>query len=264
MGDRSLYAVASDDLPAVAAGEVKAPREDLVLARTDADAQVELVMDTMRAIQGHLEGLRAVGCTKGVQCLEQELLKTRRKLRNITRENESVFNTFSRLRHAEDLRRLEYDRATAERKERWRDAQRAIAEEKQATKQLQVKRQKLQELENVSACKHAIKNFTLEELGKGANNAGGAKGKKNRWEVLDRLARLKAGLSAGQRNDWPWFKDARDKAMVTEQGADWLELFATWMQNVLNDERSNAFSIFVYTETCRVFEGAAALQVPGG
>ena len=61
-----------------------------------------------------------------------------------------------------------------------------------------------------------------------------------------------------------WFKEAWDKAMVTEHGADWPELFATWMQEVLTDPRSNAFSIFVYDETCRVFQGAAALQVPGG
>jgi len=33
---------------------------------------------------------------------------------------------------------------------------------------------------------------------------------------------------------------------------------------VLIDPRSNAFSIFVHNETCRVFDGAAALQIPGG
>ena len=91
-----------------------------------------------------------------------------------------------------------------------------------------------------------------------------SKGRKKLREVLDRIAWLKAGLSAGQRNDWQWFKEAWDKAMVTEHGADWPEQFATWMQQVLTDPRSNAFSIFVYNETCRVFKGAAALQVPGG
>ena len=52
--------------------------------------------------------------------------------------------------------------------------------------------------------------------------------------------------------------------MVTKHGADWPEMFATWMQEVLTDKRSNAFSTFVYNETCRVFQGTAALQVPGG
>ena len=182
----------------------------------------------------------------------------------MTREDDSVRNEFNRLRRAEELRQAESDRAVAERKEMWREAERAKAAMKAASTELRVKRQKLQELESITACKHAVKSFRLEDLGKGANNAGGAKGKKNRAEVLDRLSRLNAGLSPGQRNDWQWFKDAWDKAMLTEHGADWPEVFATWMQNVLNVNRSNAFSIFVYTETCREFEGAAALHVPGG
>ena len=106
-------------------------------------------MDTIHELQGHLEGLRALGCTRGVQCLENELQKANRKLRNMTEANASVLNTFNSLRRAEELRRVEQERATAERKDRWRDARRAIAEEKEATKQLQVKRQKLQELESV-------------------------------------------------------------------------------------------------------------------
>ena len=119
--DFSTIAVASDG------GAVKVPREDLVHVRTDADKQVELVMDTMHAIQAHLEGLRAVGCTRGVQCLEQELQNAKRKLRSTTRESTPAFDTFSRLRHVEEMHRLEHDRVIAGRKKRWRDAQRVIA-----------------------------------------------------------------------------------------------------------------------------------------
>ena len=164
--DFSTIAAASDHLPAVAASEVTVPREDSVLVRAHASAQVERLMDMIHALQGNLEGLRAVGCVRAAQCLELELTKVRRRLRAITQEDESVLNTFTNLRRAEDLRQLEHEQAIAERKEKWRDAQLAIAAEKEATKQLQVKRQKLQELESVTACKHAIKNFTLEELGK--------------------------------------------------------------------------------------------------
>ena len=182
----------------------------------------------------------------------------------MTREDDSVRNEFNRLRRAEELRRAESDRAVAERKEMWREAERAKAAMKAASTELRVKRQKVQELESIIACRHAVKRFRLEDLGKGEKNAGGAKGKKNRAEVLDRLSRLNAGLSPGQRNDWQWFKDAWDKAMVIEYGNEWPEKFATWMQELLIDSRSNAFSIFVYEETCRVFDGAAALQIPGG
>ena len=262
--DFSKIVVAGDDLPAVAASEAIAPREDLDPARAGANQDVQQTMDRIHAIQGHLEGLRQIGCVRGVQALDYELAKTKRKLRTITREDDSVRNEFNRLRRAEELRRVENERAVAERKEMWRDAERAKAALKAANTELRVKRQKVQELESITACKHAVKRFRLEDLGNGQKNAGGAKGKKNRAEVLDRLSRLNVGLSPGQRNDWQWFKDAWDKATVIEYGDEWPETFATWMQEVLIDSRSNAFSIFVYEETCRVFDGAAALQVPGG
>ena len=118
-------------------------------------------------------------------------------------------------------------------------------------------------MESVRASRHAIKTFTLDALGADSENAGGAKGKTNRLEVLDRLSHLKAGLSAGQRNDWPWFQHAWDQAMVAEHKGNWASVFSGWVQHVLDDERSNAFSEFVYSETCRVLADSAALQVPG-
>ena len=92
---------------------------------------------------------------------------------------------------------------------------------------------------------------------------GASKLEQNRFEVLDRLSRLKAGLSAGQKNDWPWFNVSWDAAMVTEHSGNWASVFAGWVQSVLEDERSAAFSLFVYNETRRVFHATAALHVPG-
>ena len=92
---------------------------------------------------------------------------------------------------------------------------------------------------------------------------GGARGESCN-EVLDRLARGRAGLSAGQKNDWPWFKEAWDKEMVKQHWAAWANQFAAWMQSTLDGELSKAFSTFVYNETSRVFHGTAALHVPGG
>ena len=76
------------------------------------------------------------------------------------------------------------------------------------------------------------------------------------------MSRMEAGLSAAQKNDWAWFKESWDKEMVVQHGAKWGSLFATWMQNVLEDERSNASSHFVFNETRRVFHDTAALHVP--
>ena len=119
-------------------------------------------------------------------------------------------------------------------------------------------------MEDKSACRNAVKKFTPTALGDGSPNAGGTAGRKNRFEVLDRLSRLKAGLSPGQRNDWQWFKESWDEAMVDKYGAAWASTFAGWIERVLEDERSNAFSEFVYNETLRVFHATAALHVPGG
>ena len=72
------------------------------------------------------------------------------------------------------------------------------------------------------------------------------------------MARVGAGLSPGQRNDWVWFKESWDTAMVAEHKSEWGKKFAEWMQAVLDSGDSNAFSRFVYNETCRIFHGAVA------
>ena len=243
------------------AGESAEP--DLLISAETADA-VHNVKATMATLEATLEGLRAIGSLKGVQSIETELGKQRRNARRLIQEKPAVADAFLRLRRAEDQERLMKMRIADQHRERKREAAKALADRDAAVAELRNTRRKIQEMESICESRHAIKSFTLEALGEGNGNAGGAKARKNRFEVLDRLARIRAGLSAGQKNDWSWFKEAWDKEMVKEHGANWASLFAKWMQNVLDDESSNAFSKFVYNETCRVFHGTAALQVPGG
>ena len=110
---------------------------------------------------------------------------------------------------------------------------------------------------------YASKTFTLDELGADSINAGGATAQKIRVEVLERLRHMKAGLSAAKSNDWSWFKEFWDQEMVRRHGRAWAKTFSGWVQKVLDNERSNAFSVFVYNETRRVFRGMEALPVPG-
>ena len=182
----------------------------------------------------------------------------------LAKESPAVADAFLRLRKAEDQERLMRKRIAEQHNDRKREAAKALADREAAVAELRNTRRKIQEMESICASKHAIKTYTLEALGKGNDSAGGRKARQNRFEVLDRLACIRAGLSAGQRNDWSWFKEEWDKEMVKQHGANWASTFAKWMQNILDDECSNAFSKFVYKETCRVFHGAAALQVPGG
>ena len=113
--------------------------------------------------------------------------------------------------------------------------------------------------------KHAIKQLSLEDLGKGRSRGGGVAAKKRRWEVLDRLASLGQGLSPEQRNDFSWFKEARDACLLQEHGGSWPETFMGWMQRLLGENEAgigNAFSVFVYNETRRCFDGVPGLRVP--
>lgn len=84
----------------------------------------------------------------------------------------------------------------------------------------------------------------METLGGGDGSVGGAKARKIRHKVLDRLGRIGAGLSPGQKNDWTWSKETWDTEMVKQHGSAWASLFMEWMQSVLEEECSNAFPTF--------------------
>jgi hypothetical protein len=261
--EHDLAAVAGEGVEGAKIAELEGSlMESAPLSAHQAD-QVHKVKATMAALEATLEGLRAIGSLKAAQCVEAELGKERRKARQLVKETPAVADAFLRLRRAEDQDRLVQARVAHQHKERQREAAKALKDRDAAVAELRATKRKLQEMESTCAERHAIKTFTLDALGEGDDSAGGPKARKNRFEVLDRLARSRAGLSAGQKNDWSWFKEAWDKEMVKQHGANWASLFAKWMQNVLGDERSNAFSTFVYNETCRVFHDTAALHVPG-
>ena len=169
-----------------------------------------------------------------------------------------------RLRRAEEEELRTQKRLAALQTARKRDASKAIADQKAAVAELKRAKQALQQLESTHACREAIKTFPLEALGGTQEKAGGLKGKKNRLEVLDRLSRHGVGLSPAQQNDFPWWKESWDAAMVAEHRANWANTFACWVQNVLDSKTTNAFSQFVYDETRRVFHDKTALAVPGG
>ena len=155
-----------------------------------------------------------MGSLRGVQVLEQELAKERRRLRALSKEAPAVAEAFLRFRTVEERDALAEQRLFEQRKEKKRQAAQAIADRDAAVAALKRIKKPISEKEAIKACMHAVKTYTLESLGDGTENGGGGKGKRLRWEVLDRMARLKAGLSDGQKNDWAWFKIAWDAKMV--------------------------------------------------
>ena len=261
-------AVAGDDgATSVALGgegiDARSPGlEHVPLSAAQADA-VHEAEATLASLEAMLDSLKAMGQLRAIHCIEAEIHKVRRKQRQLVKEEPAVAEAFSRLRRAEQQHAMSQRRLAAEQNDRKREATKAIADRDAAVAECKRQKAMIQDMETTRATTHALKTFTLDALGAGSPNAGGAKAKKNRYEVLDRLARLGAGLSPGQKNDWPWFKEAWDAAMVTQHGANWAARFSAWAQNVLEDKATNAFSLFVCSETCRVFQGTVALHVPG-
>ena len=140
-----------------------------------------------------------------------------------------------------------------------------LNEEANAAKaRLKKRKREIENAEDVLEAKHSVKQFSLEDLGKGRSRGGKVAARKRRLEVLDRLARLGQGLSPEQRNDFGWFKEAWDARMLEEHGDSWPETFMGWIQGLLGKNEAgvgNAFSVFVHNETRRCFDGVPGFRV---
>ena len=132
--------------------------------------------------------------------------------------------------------------------------------------ELKRKKNEVLDMESLLECRAAVKRYTPEMLGQMSTKAAKTQSRKLRLEILDRLARLGTGLSAAQRNDWEWFKDAWDEKMLAEHAANWGTLLLEWTNAVLRafeNGEASAFSVFVYNETVRCFSAVPMLAIPG-
>ena len=189
----------------------------------------------------------------------------KRRQREISKDSPAVADAFKRLRTAEAAAFRERADILKQTKALKHSAQQAIKDKKAAVAALAKAKRALQNEENRLACEAAIKSFPLCMLGDKDSKAGGHPARKNRFEVLDRLAHNGAALSPSQRNDFELFKRAWDDAMVEEHKGKWAETFAGWMKNILDAPEANAFSAFVHAETNRVLRDRVkhVLAVPG-
>ena len=209
--------------------------------------------------------LKELGAMSAVQGLENELRKEMKRQRDMTKEHPAVADGVLRRQDQERVQELQQQRAAAELNAKRASAaslQKQIADAKELLKK---RKAQVLEAENLLQMKHSFKTFSPEMLGHGHAKGAGAAGRKRRHEVLDRMAHTGAGLSAGQKNDWVWFKDSWDEAMLSEHKAEWGSVFAEYIQSVLvelDKGTTNAFSLFVHGETKRVLGMAPALQVP--
>ena len=255
----SAMAVVRAESRAVAAGDE--PTGSLGAEQAEMAQEIRV---TIAALEAALGSLKATGTLKGVHALEADLQQWRRRERELLKTCPAVAETFLRMRRAEAEEYETKKELARQMRLRQEDAARAIKERDAAVAEVKKAKRQLAELESARQCKYACKSFDVDDLGAGDAKAGGAKAKKLRHEVLDRLSHLNQGLSPAQRNDFAWWKDAWDEAMVAKHKANWAETFSGWVQTVVDDPASNAFSQFMYAETVRVLQTKKALSVPGG
>ena len=110
----------------------------------------------------------------------------------------------------------------------------AAADAKIAQEHLKKVNAQLKEAQDMKATREVLKTFSVEMLGEGKPRGGGALGKTNRMDVLQRLA-SHATLTPQDRNDWPWFTEEWDKAMWNTHALQWGSHFAGLAQAVLQE-----------------------------
>ena len=123
-----------------------------------------------------------------------------------------------------------------------------------AKQELAKARKDLREASDAVAAENALRTFSLADLGKGHRSGGTAEHRRNRKDILHRVAQ-RGQFTAQQRNDWAWFAKEWDNAQAEEHGPERGEKFAGVMQALLNDlaeGATGAVGVFMANETRRV------------
>jgi len=152
-------AVAGDDENPSGHELASTSMEIVPLSAAQADALHQL-QATIGALEATIESLRSIGSVRGVQSIEAELNKERRKERQLLAESPAVADALLRLRRAEEQDAVMQKRLAAERADRKRAAAKAIADRDAAVADLKRVKKSITEMEDLSACRHAIKTYT--------------------------------------------------------------------------------------------------------
>jgi len=150
---------------------------DIPMLSAEQADEVHKVRSTMATLEATIESLLGTGQLRVVQVVQQQLAKENKKKRNICQESPAVAESFSRLRKAEHQDILRQQQLAQRSRALQRDAQRAVQTKDDALAHLRETKRKIQDAESVSAARHCLKTFTLEQLGDSSPVAGGGNGK---------------------------------------------------------------------------------------
>lgn len=271
--DSDSASVASGSSAAVAAEENSAssapmgPPMDVALVEDGAAAAVAIRSSTLvDTYTKAIENLRDCGAVVAASQLENERHKEERRQRNLQREDPAVAEAFQRHREVQALEEMRERQIVSDANKTRKALSDARRQLKEANESLRKRKASLMDAEKMLEAQHSIRNFSMESLGQGKARSGGAAARKNRAHVLDRFSRLGSGLSAPQKNDWAWFKEAWDEKMSQQHKDNWGGIFAAWLQRVLDDMQArvhNAFSLFAHSESMRCLADVPMLSIPG-
>jgi hypothetical protein len=254
-----------DEHDARSGGRSDGAGDSAVVVSAASAEQIAHSAQLIATYESAISSLKACGAMKSVINLQNDILKERRRIRSMGREDGDVLLALAKQGDEEDARERKRRRAVADANAQTLNAAKLKRSIEDANSTLKKRKRAIQEAESLLEMKHAMKTFSAKGLGKGRSGGGGAPGKKLRLEVLDRLSRVGQGLSGAQKNDFGWWKNSWDAKMLEEHGEDWGGVFAEWAQRVLKDVEDgigNAFSLFVHDETRRCFNEALVLRVP--
>ena len=209
--------------------------------------------------------LRSWGALSAATFVDVQRDKERKRARELSKESSSVLRAIVQLEDKQRMADMRQKRVLDQARQRRLELADVCRNITQARKTLKEQKLRILDAEATLHVRQQVRRFSPDDLGHSRRNCGGALGKKNRLEVLKRMAGLGAGLSASQKMEFSWFCDAWDAAGIEDFGDEWPDMFSVWIQTVVEEHENavvTAFSSFVYSETTRRLSGAVALALP--
>ncbi|MCP3920403.1 MAG: hypothetical protein GY711_33160, partial [bacterium] len=121
------------------------------------------------------------------------------------------------LRTAEARQRQIVEEATSEARALKRDRERLKADAERVKRA----RASLRAAQDVATCEHALRTFSLEDIGAGHARGGTAAHIRCRQDVLDRVQRHGRPFDAQEQNHWDWFRRAWDSQQARTHREAW-------------------------------------------
>ena len=200
--------------------------------------------------------------------IENEANRLVRMQNAMSKQDNDVMYALARQRDADQEKAEKQRQMFADVNDTLNKRRKLEAEVETAKRNLKAIEDKHRAQKELNDCRNAMQTVLLRDIEGGiGNRQNRVKAAVNvRAQVLDKLSKHGSGLTAWQRNDFPWFKTHWEQKMSALHGDDWPNVFTSWMQNVIElfeEGTDNAFSEFVRSETERNFAGEPALTLPG-